>query len=106
MTARRLRDASELLRPAVASALEALQLGPEDAGISALALAMATAIDAMDESERARMIGQTAPALLRVLEAADARARRRGHKPTGVPSGLEKLRAARAASDTRRRAGK
>ena len=72
------------LVPAVAETLDALQLGPEDAGTAALALMLARTIDNMDDEQRARMVAQTSGQLSRVLETLAARSARR--PPVVTPS--------------------
>ena len=54
-------------------------------------------LDRMDDEQRALMLGQTSPQLLRVLVELDRRAQRR-EKPAeqGPPSRLDQLRAAHA----------
>jgi hypothetical protein len=107
-----LRDASELLWPAVQETLAALDLGSEDAAARKLAQRYAQVIDGLPDrgSERAhdqawalRWIG---PELLKVLDALGAtpesRARitksgKGGDKPgDAAPSQLDQLRASRA----------
>jgi hypothetical protein len=112
-----LRDASELLWPAVQETLAALGLGSEDAAARKLAQRYAQIIDALPDrgSERAhdqawglRWIG---PELLKCLDALgatpDARARITrlakggGDKPAdAAPSQLDALRASRASRRT------
>jgi hypothetical protein len=97
-----LRDASELLWPAVAETLTQLDLGPEDAAAKKLAQRYAQVIDqATGEAWAMRWIG---PLLLDALEAlgatpaARARLMKKGDKPgDGKPNRLQQLRAARGA---------
>jgi hypothetical protein len=93
-----LRDAAELLGPAVDAALSALDLGPEHAAAEQLARGYARIIDqARDPGWGYRWIG---PELLRVLSALQATpaavAAVKGAKPSGhgQPSRLAQLRAA------------
>ncbi|HEY1914251.1 MAG TPA: hypothetical protein VGH27_01635 [Streptosporangiaceae bacterium] len=93
------RDADELLAPAVEETIEALKLRERDAGAAQLARGYAASIDhAKDPAAALRVFG---PLLLKSLEALGAtpasRAGRAGVKPQapkGPPSGLSKLRSA------------
>ena len=93
-----LRDASELLWPAVSLTLTQLDLTDEDAAAKKLAQRYAQVIDQHDDPAWAmRWIG---PLLLDALEQLGAtpaaRARVKGGKPADAPvSQLAKLRAAR-----------
>ena len=93
-----LRDASELLWPAVSETLTQLDLTGEDAAAKKLAQRYAQVIDQHDDQAWAmRWIG---PLLLDALEQLGAtpaaRARVKGGKPADAPvSQLAKLRAAR-----------
>ena len=93
-----LRDASELLWPAVAETLASLDLAPEHASAKKLAQRYAQVIDEhRDPAWAMRWIG---PLLLDALEQLGAtpaaRARGKGGKPADAPvSQLAKLRAAR-----------
>lgn len=95
-----LRDASELLWPAVAETLSQLDLTEEDAAVKKLAQRYAQVIDQHpDEAWCARWVF---PLLLDCLEQLGAtpaaRARVKGGKPADAPvSQLAKLRAARRA---------
>ncbi len=96
-----LRDADELLTPAVAETIAALSLGPEDAAAVKLAGRYAAAIDgAKDSAWAMRWIG---PLLLDALESLGAtpaaRARLKEGKPGGSkkPGGLAALRQAHGA---------
>jgi hypothetical protein len=93
-----LRDASELLWPAVAETLTQLNLGSEDAAAKKLAQRYAQIIDqAPDQAWALRWIG---PLLLDALEAlsatpaARARVTKGGQQPDAPPSRLAQLRAA------------
>lgn len=102
-----LKDASELLWPAVAETLAALQPGPEDAAACKLAQRLAQNIDAMTDQVYA--MRWLAPELLKVLDAIgatpDARARisriaKTGAAPSAEPSRLDQLRQSRASKRT------
>ena len=95
-----LRDASELLWPAVKSTIDAMELDDEDGAAVQLALQYAATIDRNEDKAWAmRWIG---PLLLDALEQLGAtpaaRARLKGGKTADAPvSQLAKLRAARRA---------
>lgn len=98
-----LRDAAELLAPAVAETLRALDLGPEHAGAVQLARRYAAALDqARDPAWAMRWIG---PLLLQSLEALGATPAARAAldkgktAPPAGPSRLDQLRSARSVSD-------
>jgi hypothetical protein len=112
-----LRDASELLWPALAETLASLNLGPEDAAAKKLAQRYAQVIDALPDKSPRGAPGQAwglrwiGPELLKVLDALgatpDARARISklakggGDKPAdAAPSQLDRLRASRASRRT------
>jgi hypothetical protein len=57
----------------VGEAVDARQLGPEDAPLGALAVWLASTLDGMDAATRERMAGQTAGQLLSVLRELSAR---------------------------------
>ena len=78
----KLRSADRLLLPAVEEAIDAAKIDAADVGVAQLARTLARTIDGMSDDQRARMLGQTGPALFRVLEALSGRARAR----TGVPA--------------------
>jgi hypothetical protein len=93
-----LRDASELLWPAVAETLTQLDLGSEDAAAKKLAQRYAQVIDQADDQAWAmRWIG---PLLLDALEtlgatpAARARLTKGGQPPDARPNRLTQLRSA------------
>jgi hypothetical protein len=93
-----LRDASELLWPAVAETLSQLDLGPEDAGIKKLAQRYSQVID--QHADPAWCARWVFPLLLDCLEQLGAtpaaRARLKTGKQADAPvSQLAKLRAAR-----------
>lgn len=78
-----LRSADELLAPALERTVKALDPPDADAAVVALAMILAKTIDRMGDAERAAMIGQTAPQVLRVLKELDDRAQRRGASSPG-----------------------
>jgi hypothetical protein len=87
MAARQLRDASGLLVPAVRESIAALRLGPEHAGLCALALALAADLDAADSEHRPRLYAQ----MMKALGMLGRPPRQAG---AAGPSGLERLRQA------------
>ncbi len=91
----RLRPADDLVVPALARTLRALDPPDEDAAVVKLAEVVAQALDRMNDSQRTAMAGQTVPQLLKLLQELDARARRRGQRPSRAPGALEALRGAR-----------
>ena len=101
-----LRAADDLLAPAVERTIEAIDAPEQDAAVVALARVLARAVDRMPDGQRAVMLGQTAPQLLKVLNELEERARRRRTIQPGAPNRLQQLRAARAAGDIRRQAGR
>ncbi len=93
-----LRDAGELLGPAVAGAVAALTLAPADGAAVKLAQRYAAAID--DADNRAEALERLGPRLLAALESLGAtpaaRAKLKGGKEPGATEDpLQKLRAAR-----------
>ena len=99
-----LRSADELLSPAIERTVQALDPPDSDDAVVALARILAKTVDRMTDAERAAMIGQTAPQLLRVLVELEQRAlERRKVMPKRQPSRLDEMRAARAAADAGRR---
>src|SRR5258707_14816301 len=96
-----LRDAGELLGPAVAGAVAALTLAPADGAAVKLAQRYAAAID--DADNRAEALERLGPRLLAALESLGAtpaaRAKLKEGKATGggKPSGLQALREAHRA---------
>lgn len=99
-----LRDADDLLVPAVEAAILKLELAGQDVAAAALARLYAKQIDtARDRAWALRWIG---PLLQTALEGLYATPQsRKAQKPAvpAPPNGLQRLRAARAASDTQRR---
>lgn len=79
----------------VTATLAALDLDERDGAASALALAYAAAIDAMDDAERAKLVGTVGPGLLRCLESLGATPASRKAAPAHVSTGgtLAALRA-------------
>jgi len=92
-----LRDADELLAPAVAATVGKLQLEDADAAVVKLAQAYAAAIDTDTDGEALEKLGPKLLAALQALQATPAaRARRRSGGGGNVgPNRLEELRAAR-----------
>ena len=93
----RLRDADELLYPAVAASVEALGLGPEDTAAAQVALQLARVIDsARDQAWAMRWL---APNLMATLEALHAtpmsRSKVKKNPAPAGPSRLDQLRAVR-----------
>jgi hypothetical protein len=87
-----LRDADELLSPAIAETLAALDLKPEDAAAARLAEVLAVTIDrARSQEWAARWL---APELLRVLAALEATpaSRPQQEQAPAAPSGLNQFR--------------
>jgi hypothetical protein len=94
-----LHAADDLLAPALERAVEAIGPPESDAALVALARILARTVDRMSDAERAVMIGQTAPQVLKVLNELEERAGKRRRPEPRQPSKLDALRAARAASD-------
>lgn len=97
-----LRDADELLRPAVAASISALQVTDDrDAAVVKLAERYAAAIDDAESDERTAALRDLGPKLLAALTALQAtpaaRARQRTSKggDGAGQGGLAQLRAAR-----------
>ena len=87
-----MRDADELLSPAIAETLAALDLKPEDAAAARLAEVLAVTIDrARSQEWAARWL---APELLRVLAALEATpaSRPQQEQAPAAPSGLNQFR--------------
>lgn len=99
----RLRAADELLSPAVEQTVKALDPPESDAAVVALARILAKTVDRMSDSERAAMIGQTAPQVLRVLKELDDRSRRRAAAAPqqGTSNPVREMRRAYAARRAR-----
>jgi hypothetical protein len=92
---RHLRDADDLIGPALARTLAALGPPDEDAAMVKVAEVIAGILDAMPDGQRGMMAGQTVPQLVKVLEILDERSRRRAKPAAGRPNRLNQLRAAR-----------
>lgn len=93
---RGLRPADELIGPAVAEIVAALDAPASDAPLVALARSLASTIDAMPPAVRQAMLPQHAGPLLKVLAELEARAVKRRPDVPARPSRLDELRAARA----------
>jgi hypothetical protein len=91
-----LRDSAELLAPAVAETIAALELKPEDAAAVKLAERYAAAIDNDGEGDALDRLGPKLHAVLESLGATPAaRAKLKGGRPAdGKPSRLQQLRGA------------
>lgn len=96
MADRQLRSAGELVAPAVAEMVKALDPPAEDAPLVALARSLASAIDGMAPAVRSAMMPQFSGQLVKVLGELDARARRRGTADPKRVSKLDELRATAA----------
>lgn len=101
-----LRDASELIYPAVYETLAVLKLDPDgqDAAAAELAKRYARAIDEASEAKQANVLRWLGPELLKVLESLGATPAARAainkkpaRTPDAKPNGLAALRAARGA---------
>jgi hypothetical protein len=101
-----LRDASELLYPAVFATIKSLGIDPadggKDAGMAKLALRMARAIDETSDAKQSSVLWHLGAELHKVLEslgaspAARGELKASGEKPKDAPvSQIDKLRAAR-----------
>jgi hypothetical protein len=99
---RNLRSADQRVLPAVDAMTAAGDYPESDAPLLALARRLAASIDAMPDGVAAAMLPQFTGQLVKVLAELDARSRRRGTAVPRQPSRLDQLRAARAASDSRR----
>jgi hypothetical protein len=99
-----LRDASELLGPAVEASIAALELAERDAAAAMLARQYATVIDrAQDTAWALRYIGPLLLKSLESLQATPSTRRARPAKPAG-PNRVQQLRAAHVLA-TRRQGG-
>jgi hypothetical protein len=97
-----LRDADDLLGPAVEETLAALKLGPEHAGAAQLARSYARVIDqARDPVWALRWIGPNLMAILTSLRATPASRASAKPERTG-PNKVAQLRAAHAATVSQR----
>ena len=92
------------LAAAVDETIAALDPPKADAAVTALARIMAQSIDDMGSEQKALMIGQTAPQLLKILQELEARAaKRRASQRSARPSRVAQIRAAHAQSPAKRR---
>lgn len=97
-----LHEADDLLEPSVETTIAAIGPLDSDAALVALARILAHAVDRMSNQERAAMLGQTAPQVLRVLVELDKRAqRRRGPAGQGRDQPENPVRAMRRAHAAR-----
>jgi hypothetical protein len=76
-----LHTADDLLSPALGRTVAALDAPESDQALIALTMVLAASIDRMSNEERARMLGQTAPAYLRCLAELEQRSQRRAEPP-------------------------
>jgi hypothetical protein len=97
-----LHGTDDLLTPALERAIEAIEPPESDAALVALARVIAHTVDRMTNIERATMMGQTAPQVLKILNELEVRAAKRRRPPAKQPSQLDKLRAAHVANTRRR----
>jgi hypothetical protein len=72
-----LHSADELLSPAIERMVAATDPPDSDAPLLALARVIARTVDRMTDAERAAMLGQTGPLVLKVLQELETRDRRR-----------------------------
>jgi hypothetical protein len=93
-----LHDAAELLSPALEQMVKASDPPASDAPLIALARCLAKTVDRMSDAERAAMLGQTGPLILKVLQELETRDRlhRAPERPT-APNPVRKMREAHAA---------
>ena len=95
----RVTDGSDLMAPAVALALEALDPPDADAAFAQVARMVAADIDSMPRDIRDVMFPQHAGILMRAMDGLEKRAKERrkpGSPGRRGPNELDKLRAARA----------
>jgi hypothetical protein len=101
-----LRDASQMVTPAVAELAESLSCPPSDRALLALALRLAATIDAMPDAMAGTMLPNHAGPMIKILAELEDRARKRREKDhPGRVNKVAQIRGARAAADKRRRAG-
>jgi hypothetical protein len=93
---RRLRDADQLLGPAVERMVEALGAPDADAALVALVRRQAAVIDGMPDGVAVALLPQHSGQLVKALAELQARAAARGQAADTRPSKLDQLRAARA----------
>lgn len=97
-----LHSADDLIGPGVEQTIAALGPPESDAGLVALARVLANAVDRMSNAERAAMLGQTTPQLLRVLVELEKRAAaRRGPAARKTDNPIQAMRRAHAAGRAR-----
>ena len=94
-----LHSADELLGPAVEQMVKAIDPPESDAPLLALARVLARTVDRMSDSERATMLGQTGPLVLKVLQELETRDRRR--RVPDKPKAANPVHAMRAAHMSR-----
>jgi hypothetical protein len=94
-----LHPADELISPALARTVKAIDPPDSDDALVALARVLAGTIDRMSNAERAAMIGQTAPQMIKVLDMLEDRARRR--REPAAPKAVNPVRDMRAAHAAR-----
>jgi hypothetical protein len=97
VAARNLRNASQMIGPAIESLCDAPDLPESDAPLLALARRIAATIDAMPDGIAQTMLPNHAGPLLKVLAELETRAVARRKPVTSKPSRLAQLRAANAA---------
>jgi len=96
--------AAVTLVAAVDKTIAAIDPPASDAAVTALARKMASAIDDMHGEKLALMIGQTAPQLLKVLQELEQRAaKRRAARRSALPTPVDAIRAAHAASPAKKK---
>lgn len=98
-----MRDARAMIGPAVEQMTAGFDPAPEDLPLLAIARRQAAVIDAMPDQVAVAMLPNHVGPLIRALTTLAERAEKRRQHPPGRPSKLDELRAARAASDARRR---
>jgi hypothetical protein len=106
MAPRRLRDAAQLVAPAVEAMASAMDPPGEDEPLLALARTLSATIDGMPEALRPTMLPQCSGQLVRVLTELHKRAAARGRPGARRgPNRIAQLRAAHAQSAAVRRRG-
>lgn len=96
-----LHSADDLVGPGVEATIAAIEAPDSDAGLISLARVLANSIDRMSNNERSLMLGQTVPALFRVLEALEKRAvARRGAAAGKAVNPIQEMRRTHAARRT------
>lgn len=97
----RLRDAGQLIGPAVEQMIAALGAPDSDSALVALVRRQAAVIDGMADAVAVSMLPNHTGQLIKALAELEARAAKRRKAPPGPPSRLDQLRAVRARSATR-----